>query len=97
MLATLCLKSWKRSPAGIVFISASSRGSLSVVSRAIGVGNDTDTLGAMAGALSGACLGRGALPGPQLARLEETSKGRAYLEQLAARLYDLHHESSAGA
>ena len=41
------------------------------VSRAIAMGNDTDTLAAMAGALSGARLGAGVLPEPLLAKLED--------------------------
>jgi poly(ADP-ribose) glycohydrolase ARH3 len=57
------------------------------VSRAIGLGNDTDTLAAMAGALSGASLGVGAIPSPLLERLEEQGKGRDYLQHLASQLY----------
>jgi poly(ADP-ribose) glycohydrolase ARH3 len=58
-----------------------------VVSRAIAMGNDTDTLAAMAGALSGARLGAGALPKAHLARLEDGPKGRSYVERLARDLY----------
>lgn len=57
------------------------------VARAIGLGDDTDTLAAMAGALCGAHLGRSALPARLLDKLEDSPKGRAYLEQLAERLY----------
>lgn len=57
------------------------------VARAIGMGNDTDTLAAMTGALSGAHLGYAALPAGMLSRLEEGPRGRSYLDQLAAKLY----------
>src|SRR5262245_36346635 len=57
------------------------------VERAIGLGDDTDTLAAMAGALSGAYLGVSAIPVHLLAKLEEQHKGRSYLEQLAQGLF----------
>jgi poly(ADP-ribose) glycohydrolase ARH3 len=58
------------------------------VTRAIGLGDDTDTLAAMAGALSGAHLGVGAIPPHLLDALEEGPKGRAYIGRLAGRLYE---------
>jgi poly(ADP-ribose) glycohydrolase ARH3 len=57
------------------------------VARAIGQGNDTDTLAAMAGALVGARRGLGAIPAPLVAKLEDGSKGRAYILELADRLH----------
>jgi poly(ADP-ribose) glycohydrolase ARH3 len=57
------------------------------VARAIGLGNDTDTLAAMAGALSGAHLGIAGIPPHLLARLEDQDKGRSYLHDLAGRLH----------
>jgi poly(ADP-ribose) glycohydrolase ARH3 len=66
------------------------------VSRALGQGNDTDTLAAMAGALSGACLGKAALPTGPLGKLEDGRKGRSYIEGLAARLHDLHLSRRGG-
>ena len=56
------------------------------VSRAIAMGNDTDTLAAMAGALSGAHLGAAALPEALLSKLENGPKGRDYIRQLALEL-----------
>ena len=56
------------------------------VASAIGMGNDTDTLAAMAGALSGAYLGHSALPAASLARLEDGTRGRSYIDQLAVKL-----------
>ncbi len=60
------------------------------VGRAIGQGNDTDTLAAMAGALAGARLGLQGIPPHLVAKLEDGSKGRRYLEWLANRLYDMY-------
>jgi poly(ADP-ribose) glycohydrolase ARH3 len=58
-----------------------------VITRAIGLGNDTDTLAAMAGALSGAYLGLSAIPSRLLDALEDQGKGRPWIEGLAERLY----------
>lgn len=58
------------------------------VSRAIAMGNDTDTLAAMAGALSGAYLGAGALPPSLLSKLEDGARGRTYVSDLARRLHE---------
>lgn len=51
------------------------------------LGGDTDTMAAMAGAISGAYLGRAAIPERLLGALEDGPKGRRYLETLAQRLY----------
>ncbi|MCI0642765.1 MAG: ADP-ribosylglycohydrolase family protein [Gemmataceae bacterium] len=56
------------------------------ISNVIFLGGDTDTLAAMAGALSGAYLGAGRLPARLVGLLESSPKGRAYLQQLAAQL-----------
>jgi ADP-ribosylglycohydrolase len=52
------------------------------------MGEDTDTLAAIAGALSGAHLGAGAIPPNLLAKLENGPKGRQYIDDLAIALYD---------
>lgn len=59
------------------------------IAHAISLGNDTDTLAAMAGAISGAALGINAIPDHLLSRLEDGIKGRSYLDQLARQLYEL--------
>ena len=59
------------------------------IANAVLLGGDTDTIAAMAGAVSGAYLGASALPQRLLAQLENGRKGREYLIQLAADLYDL--------
>lgn len=74
----------------IACFSASPESYSDGVSRAIGLGNDTDTLAAMAGAVSGAHLGAEAIPRRALDALEVGRKGRAYIEELARQLYDVH-------
>jgi poly(ADP-ribose) glycohydrolase ARH3 len=59
------------------------------IARAIAMGDDTDTVAAMAGAISGAYLGVDAVPAHLLAMLEDGVKGRGYIEQLAGQLADL--------
>src|SRR5205085_6871738 len=56
------------------------------ISNVIFLGGDTDTLAAMAGAVSGAYLGAGRLPGRLVGLLESSPKGREYLRQLAEQL-----------
>ncbi|MBY0397230.1 MAG: ADP-ribosylglycohydrolase family protein, partial [Thermoleophilia bacterium] len=73
----------------IAIFAASPDDYAGVVSRAIGQGNDTDTLAAMAGALCGARLGLGGIPAHLIETLEDGHKGRRYLEALAGSLYDL--------
>lgn len=59
-----------------------------VIAHAIGLGGDTDTLAAMAGAVSGARLGIAAVPPHLLDRLEDGPKGRGYIDRLATRLFE---------
>jgi len=65
------------------------------IGHAILLGGDTDTLAAMAGALSGAYLGLDAIPQPLLSALESSPKGRDFLLNLADRLYEIHLAASA--
>jgi poly(ADP-ribose) glycohydrolase ARH3 len=58
------------------------------VGKAICLGNDTDTLAAMTGALSGAYLGLAGVPAGLLGKLEEQHKGRSYIRDLAERLHE---------
>jgi poly(ADP-ribose) glycohydrolase ARH3 len=57
------------------------------VSNVIFLGGDTDTLAAMAGALSGAYLGAARLPSRLVGLLESSPKGRSYLIELADGLF----------
>jgi poly(ADP-ribose) glycohydrolase ARH3 len=60
------------------------------VANAIFLGGDTDTIAAMAGAISGAYLGIDALPQRLVDLLETSPKGRAYLFGLADKLHERH-------
>jgi poly(ADP-ribose) glycohydrolase ARH3 len=60
------------------------------IGRAIGLGNDTDTLAAMAGAVSGAHLGVRAVPSHLIEKLEDNHKGRSYMVHLADRVYEVY-------
>ena len=58
------------------------------------LGGDTDTLAAMAGALSGAYLGVGRLPSRLVGLLESSPKGGIYLKQLSERLLAIYLQGS---
>ena len=60
-----------------------------VVVQAVGLGGDTDTIGAMAGALAGAYEGVEAFPDRWTEALEDEDAGLGYLLELADRLYEL--------
>ncbi len=62
------------------------------ISNVIFLGGDTDTLAAMAGALSGAYVGVGRLPGRLVGLLESSLKGRVYLRQLAEQLFATYQQ-----
>ena len=55
---------------------------------AVNLGGDTDTLGAMAGAVAGALHGADAIPESWLNALENGDKGRDYVVRLAEQLYE---------
>jgi poly(ADP-ribose) glycohydrolase ARH3 len=59
------------------------------------LGGDTDTLAAMAGAISGAYLGTTAIPRELIDRLEQSPKGRTYLLELADRLFAAYQRGMA--
>ncbi len=68
------------------------------IGNVIFLGGDTDTLAAMAGAISGAFLGLAAIPTDLIDRLETSPKGGAYIVELADRLlrtYMNHHTAKA--
>ena len=64
------------------------------VSRAIGQGDDVDTLAAMTGALVGARLGFDALPNHLLDALEDNYQGKSFLLELADQLWRRFGESN---
>lgn len=59
---------------------------VAAVTHAIFLGGDTDTIGAMAGAIAGARCGIRAIPGQLLDSLEDGVRGRTYVSRLAAQL-----------
>jgi len=61
------------------------------IAHVIFLGGDTDTLAAMAGALSGAYVGAGKLPSQLVNLLENSPKGRMYLTELADKLLAAYH------
>jgi poly(ADP-ribose) glycohydrolase ARH3 len=71
----------------IACFTQASRSYEDAVARAISLGDDTDTLAAMTGALCGAHLGIASVPVHLIEKLENKTKGRAYIEQLAEKLH----------
>ena len=65
------------------------RGFKESVVAAVNCGGDTDTLGAMSGAIAGAYYGYSHIPSHWLIPLENEGKGRDYIITLAERLADL--------
>ncbi len=60
------------------------------VGRVIALGDDTDTLAAMTGALCGAWGGIQCVPAHLLEMLEDGEKGRSYIHDLASQLYSAY-------
>jgi poly(ADP-ribose) glycohydrolase ARH3 len=64
---------------------------------AVRMGGDTDTIGAMAGAVAGARFGGAAIPRRWLGPLEDGVRGRSYVEELARQLVPAaDHSAAAG-
>jgi poly(ADP-ribose) glycohydrolase ARH3 len=61
-----------------------------IIARAISLGDDTDTVAAMAGAIAGAHLGIEGVPSLALGQLENGAQGRTAIEDLARRLHDAY-------
>lgn len=73
-------------PAALYAFLAHSQSFEEAVVYAVGLGGDTDTIGAMTGALSGAYLGDSQIPARWLDALEDGKYGRSYIAQLAGQL-----------
>lgn len=69
-----------------VYAAAAHGGFEEAVSFAVRCGGDTDTIGAMAGAIAGARDGVAAIPARWLDALEDGHKGRSHVESLAEQL-----------
>jgi poly(ADP-ribose) glycohydrolase ARH3 len=72
-------------PAAIA-AAAGADGFEEAVTKAIRAGGDTDTVGAMAGAIAGARFGAAAIPARWLDALEDGERGRRHVESLADEL-----------
>ena len=59
------------------------------VAYAVSLGGDTDTIGAMTGAISGAYHGKRGIPKRWLDVLENGERGRDYIEKLAEKLWEM--------
>jgi len=68
---------------------------LGAVCNAVSLGDDTDTVAGMAGALVGARRGAAALPAAHLERLEDGEKGRAFISDLAGELFERWQRAAA--
>jgi poly(ADP-ribose) glycohydrolase ARH3 len=58
------------------------------IAKALALGDDTDTLAAMAGALAGAHLGIGAIPTRWTEKMEQGPKGLTYLQEPIGKLHE---------
>ena len=67
-----------------IYAFLSTRDFKSALTFAVGLGGDSDTIGAMTGAIAGACYGIDGVP----SQWRETVENREYLEQLAKKLWD---------
>jgi poly(ADP-ribose) glycohydrolase ARH3 len=74
-------------PAAIASFALAPQSYDEVIAQVIFLGGDTDTMAAMAGAISGAFLGASRLPSHLLDQLESSPKGRGYIESLADALF----------
>jgi len=74
-------------PAALYAFFAHSQSFEEAIVYAVGLGGDTDTIGAMAGALSGAYLGASQIPARWFDALEDGKHGRSYISQLAEQLF----------
>jgi poly(ADP-ribose) glycohydrolase ARH3 len=80
-------------PTAIAAVALTPESYEATIASVIFLGGDTDTLAAMAGAVSGALLGAGRLPGRLVNLLESSPKGREYIRGLAGRLFDRYRSA----
>lgn len=74
------------SVAAALYSAAANDSFEAAVSFAVRLGGDTDTVAAMAGAVTGARDGWGAIPARWLEALEDSDRGRSHVQSLAGRL-----------
>ncbi len=82
-------------PTAIACFAQNSESYADTIGSAILQGGDTDTIAAMAGAISGAHLGVDAIPKRLRELLEDSPKGRRYIVQLADKLFEAHRARTA--
>ena len=80
-------------PTSIACFSLSPNSYELTIGNAILLGGDTDTIAAMAGAISGAYNGQDAIPESLLRRLEKSPRGRYYIGDLADRLFTTYMDA----
>ena len=78
----------------IACFAATPRDYPAVLASAIALGDDTDTVAAIAGGICGALNGVGVVPRRLLERLEDGPKGRRHIESLALGLFDRYEQSA---
>jgi poly(ADP-ribose) glycohydrolase ARH3 len=82
-------------PTAIASFALSPHSFAETIGNVILLGGDTDTMAAIAGAISGAFLGVAAILATLVDRLEDAIKGRSYLIELADRLCVAHERRTA--
>jgi poly(ADP-ribose) glycohydrolase ARH3 len=75
-----------------IYAAATHESVEAAITFAVRCGGDTDTIGAMAGAIAAARSGASAIPARWLDALEQGPKGRSYVERLADELLDARHD-----
>jgi poly(ADP-ribose) glycohydrolase ARH3 len=95
-LAALCnrIEALHSAPTALASFGLTPESFEETISNVIFLGGDTDTLAAMAGAVSGAYLGLGRLPQRLVRLLESSTKGRDYLHELGAKLFEAYRKGS---
>lgn len=88
------IEAHESAPTAIASFALTPNSYADTIANVILLGGDTDTMAAMAGAISGAFLGLDAIPPNLLQRLESSPQGRDFLLQLADRLYERYQQNA---
>ena len=75
-------------PSAVYSVMRNHKSFADTISFAIGMGGDTDTIGAMAGAISGAKLGYSEIPDKWIKMLENDFEGKDFINELINRGYE---------
>ncbi len=82
-------------PTAIVSFALEPNSYKKTIGNVIFLGGDTDTIAAMAGALSGAFLGINGLPKRLVDLLESSPKGRNYIHRLSSQLFRVYEDKES--